>query len=272
MEKKQTWILVNPQWANKEELEYEPSKIELPSTLIYKFRPDNDSTEKIFTEQSLWFSRPSAFNDPFDCNAGIGKFNPQQAREFLITCKKINRQEFFFFDEKAKNMIQEITYNIINKAIDEKSGILCTSRTNNNTLMWSHYAKEHSGICLEFDVGKGFLPSAPNFSPALVVEYNSHRPILNPFAPINEQLLSIIKVKSPEWMYEQEVRFVCMENKKGEDDKGFSCKFNKNSLTKIIFGCKTTQDTIQKYKELCTENGFKNVNFSKMKMDDNAFF
>ena len=38
---------------------------------LYKYRADDEYTEKIFTEKTLWFSHPNAFNDPFDCWANI---------------------------------------------------------------------------------------------------------------------------------------------------------------------------------------------------------
>lgn len=36
--------------------------------------------------------------------------------------------------------------------------VSCFSKSNNNFLMWSHYASRHSGICLEFNLDKGIFP------------------------------------------------------------------------------------------------------------------
>lgn len=40
-------------------------------TKAYKYRPDNDKTQRIITHNELWFSSPVEFNDPYDCNAPI---------------------------------------------------------------------------------------------------------------------------------------------------------------------------------------------------------
>ena len=34
---------------------------------LFKYRPINDFTEKIFTKQELYFASPKDFNDPFEC-------------------------------------------------------------------------------------------------------------------------------------------------------------------------------------------------------------
>jgi len=38
------------------------------------------------------------------------------------------------------------------KALDELAYIKCFSVENNNNLMWSHYAENHTGICVEYDL------------------------------------------------------------------------------------------------------------------------
>lgn len=62
----------------------------------------------------------------------------------------------------------EVTFNFtafksdierLTKKIFENSSTTCFSETNNNFLMWSHYASKHSGICLEFTTEKyGLFP------------------------------------------------------------------------------------------------------------------
>ena len=45
-----------------------------------------------------------------------------------------------------EKMIREFAFEKI-----EDYGIACFTTKNDNTLLWSHYADEHQGICLEFD-------------------------------------------------------------------------------------------------------------------------
>lgn len=40
----------------------------------------------------------------------------------------------------------------------KNSCVACFSKSNNDFLMWSHYASKHSGICLEFNINMGQFP------------------------------------------------------------------------------------------------------------------
>ena len=38
---------------------------------LFKYRADNSFTEKIISDNELYFSNPRIFNDPYDCNTLI---------------------------------------------------------------------------------------------------------------------------------------------------------------------------------------------------------
>ncbi|WP_394389754.1 DUF2971 domain-containing protein [Shewanella woodyi] len=109
--------------------------------------------------------------------------------------------------------------------------VVSLSETNNNLLMWSHYADQHRGIVVEFDASHELFESytpfpVTTFDPDLDADvldheennkrlaikagqlqrmrYNSHRPSLNNFENILEHFL----VKSDEWIYEKEHRII----------------------------------------------------------------
>lgn len=109
--------------------------------------------------------------------------------------------------------------------------VLSLSETNNNLLMWSHYAEQHQGIVIEFDYSVPLFDSYKSFAatkhdPEMDAEvldeeenerrkninagaiqrvrYNSRRPRLNNY----ENLLEHFLVKSEEWIYEKEHRVI----------------------------------------------------------------
>lgn len=109
--------------------------------------------------------------------------------------------------------------------------VISLSETNNNLLMWSHYADQHRGIVVELDMNhelfESYTPypvtrydedldgdvldveenkkrSAINAGVLQRVRYNSHRPSLTKFENILEHFL----VKSDEWIYEKEHRII----------------------------------------------------------------
>jgi hypothetical protein len=44
----------------------------------------------------------------------------------------------------------EIAHSRFLKRLHEEVGVLCFSEKYDNILMWSHYAKSHTGLCVEF--------------------------------------------------------------------------------------------------------------------------
>lgn len=233
---------------------------------LYKYRADDEYTEKIFTEKSLWFSHPSAFNDPFDCWANIQSFDKKSLTKAL---KQRN------LNDKNKSRIIEagmrsFTTLDLKKCIDSvlnQIGVCCFSKTFKSILMWSHYAHFHQGICLEFDILKD-----PNFFCfAMPVNYSNAMPKFNYPIDSDEIIKKVIQPKSAEWKYEEEIRIIKRQSDIECNGKQ-SFAFNPAALKKVIFGCKAHKTDIEKYKNLCKKNGFKHVTFTQMHQKANGSF
>lgn len=134
--------------------------------------------------------------------------------------------------------------------------------------MWSHYSKYHEGICLEFDI----LEDPSFFTLPIPVNYVDTMPIYDHFKEQNKLFKKIIQPKAKEWEYEEEVRVIKTPNDIKQNKGNQAFNFNPNALIKVIFGCKASEDTIAKYKELCQRNGLKYVEFSKMYQKQNGQF
>jgi hypothetical protein len=90
-------------------------------------------------------------------------------------------------------------------------GLYCTSEIPDSILMWSHYADNHRGFCLEFS-GLGSLhPHGSPFPVSWKVEYAEERPLVD----ITETMRDVdtdhivrlgLLTKSKEWAYEREWR------------------------------------------------------------------
>jgi DUF2971 family protein len=103
---------------------------------------------------------------------------------------------------------EEIQKEILSRiqTIDSTYGILSLTTTNNNLLMWAHYADDHRGAVIELELDDKFLyQDGPNRKFARAVKYSRKRARI----PINEDILmEHFFVKSPEWEYEQETRVI----------------------------------------------------------------
>ena len=102
---------------------------------IYKFSPINTYLTKNLINYQIWCSSPISFNDPYDC-----MFNGKTSiHENQIQVKKGN-----------KKLLAEML-NI--EASQMRISCFCdlNKPTTRETLMWSHYADSHKGLCIKFD-------------------------------------------------------------------------------------------------------------------------
>ncbi|GBR14457.1 DUF2971 domain-containing protein [Gluconobacter frateurii] len=115
----------------------------------------------------------------------------------------------------------------------EGIGIFCLSECNSNILMWSHYAENHKGVCLEYSIKE--TPS----NMLEKVEYTDIRPKFEPFGFIPQYkvdkkvdlMRDILSKKAETWSYEKEWRyFVKINNGKR------LVKFLQGTITKVFFG------------------------------------
>lgn len=88
------------------------------------------------------------------------------------------------------------------KETSKRWRIYCLTPLPDSTLMWSHYAENHRGICLEFAVDNEI------FGNAREVAYRSEYPCWLPHDPPDEGMIEVLLTKSDDWKYEKEFRIV----------------------------------------------------------------
>jgi Protein of unknown function (DUF2971). len=235
---------------------------------FHKYRPIDENTESLLKNNEIFFSCPDNFNDPFDCK--LDSFHKGTHSEWV---------DFFcrhkMHPAMAKNLIKE---NLKNGNMKQKrDGILfenktklkgysddgtflracCFSERKDSLLMWSHYAKNHEGICLSFkslSVGEYYLlPLASDYAlPFHEIDYKDIKP-----KPVNlmnrdeEETKSIITdfylTKFTDWHYEREYRLLATIN----DRAGKSTvNFQKDALEGVTFGLKVKPDKAQLIKDI----------------------
>lgn len=159
--------------------------------ILYQYRGNIDNDEglgylsDLLKKGDLKFTRPSEFNDPFDCC-------PTQLGEVPIDA----------FPHAVGDMMNKS----IQSAISMMHGIACFTPHPNKMLMWSHYGDQHRGVCVGFDsnvlLKNPPLNSEGNplYEDIVEVVYSSVRPE----ADCKEQYFQ----KSKEWSYEDERRII----------------------------------------------------------------
>lgn len=230
---------------------------------LYKFR-SLGYLEDILINSHLKFSNPFEFNDPFDNQLPI-KVEFHKTADVvkyvdLYHPNAVDQFKGFLINRILKNpsYYEGVFRDSLKNAIDSK-GICCFCSTPEDITLWSYYADGHKGVCLKFDV----LKDTVFFSIPLTMIYQKEYALYNYCVNQDEILNTLLKTKSLCWQHEKEVRIV-------KKAPSFS-KFNKESLSEIIFGCRCSQETIYKTMALVKNIGYSKIRFSKSTVKESEF-
>jgi hypothetical protein len=210
---------------------------------------------KCLGNNSLYFNSPNNFNDPFDCDVVVNGFQ-KNLRRFLHNINTEKKEQYAVFNKKNTNL--EDLYQAVVEA-KNNLGICCFTKDNSNLLMWAHYADNHKGVCLKFDI----YEDKEIFDDPLTVKYSAYKPLLdaNKLQDI-DHIKNVFTTKSKHWKYEKEIRF--MFNHKGLR------KFKKASLKAIYLGYKLN-DMDKEIIESLLFNGYNKTIKYKADVDEDNF-
>lgn len=152
-------------------------QIDTDAPRLYKYRSLQDLKRflDIIVNKRLYGARYLSLNDPME-----GQF------EFDLNDSFTQPALQQLFDERAKTIICSLSRKCNSKGIP------------NNGILWSMYADEHKGCCIEVEVDD------PDWIKRDVF-YSSLPPIVdNP----NIQVVDILSIKFNQWAYEDEVRYI----------------------------------------------------------------
>lgn len=198
--------------------------------------------EDVLLRSRLWLSSPQDFNDPFDCRA----FVPLE-RDPLVKRSKLDKlirthEPHLGWGARQKKVDWMMSWSpeqwqrdgsaIVNKNSGQL-GISCFTADPKNLLMWSHYAKSHTGFCLQFET----LKHLDVFGRALPVEYTTSYPEFNVFTFTEDDITRFMLSKFKDWKYEKELRITAPDGARKK------LPFNPAALTGIVIGVRTAQDT-----------------------------
>lgn len=225
----------------------------MASNRYHKFVEINKNLIDSLIKGYIYCCKPEKLNDPFDCKLDLKISIEKAIGSVTGTAKKklvtlFNSVEFF----------NDVQINIDNSGI---ASFAYDLRSDSSTLLWSHYANNHRGACLLYEIPEDFILDANNNIVGTArVTYNNN-PLTNfivDFANdprvvakiiMKELLDNIVQLiftsKSPPWSYEGEIRIIRVEHGRLEIPNTF--------LKQICFGLHTTNDDIELMKEIVTK-------------------
>ena len=210
----------------------------------------------------MYFPHRAQLNDPFDCNVDI--FRAVDRAIAQSACKDPENLEQFKNNEAVSHRFSESV---------EKLGIGSFSLTENETLLWSHYANDHRGVALRYDFPLSFLDDEDNILGVFAVSYDANS--ISDWLSENSYLFKenyeefiigllkkILMSKAPAWKYEQEARIVRSEA--GLFD------LPRESLTHVIFGLQTSEQDEELIRNI-VEKYYTSVRFGRAVRADDDF-
>lgn len=189
---------------------------------LYKYLPlggeGRPRVERLLTRGELYWARRSQLNDPFECRARFSlNGNEQEYRRYVLDRLSTH------WPDKNQADVPRIVADLLRKrdseqergklelqfregilsSIDRGLGILSLTDHPDDSLMWSHYADKHSGVCVGFHSN-----DIPSFvCTAWRVVYMDCPPLVEFVkAPERRFYHEILLSKSKAWVYEREWR------------------------------------------------------------------
>lgn len=222
---------------------------------------------------------PVVFNDPYDCDLVIEDSFLQEkaARELYIETieqrKRLTSQEKHLLrtakDWKtalesilqvplsaglATNLMQCVNDSF--QELKRDLRVACFAKNNDSILMWSHYAENHTGFCIEYDFNQS--PLKQHLHP---VQYSKERKFIpgtfanSDGATANQIIYEAVLHKFEGWKYEEEWR--CVFHRQNLNPYPFEIGrylFDvKDCITAVYLGAKVQKKSARKFVHIMRE-------------------
>lgn len=170
--------------------------------VIFKYFRGINRDFHCISSNEMWLSNARNLNDPFDCAY-------LENKRTKSTYDRNTESELALSEFRAQR-IQDI------ESANKQSSVFvsCFSETNDSILMWSHYANDHKGICVGYNLHE--LISRFNCYPVI---YSNRVYVFDNNDSMNSMQSGAL-IKAEKWKYEQEWRVFEIDRKsKGKNGK-----------------------------------------------------
>ena len=252
---------------------------------LYKYRTFDSNSLRALHEELVYYASPGSFNDPLDCRPivaiDIGDSEVEELWSCLFTTLYGERRAAAqlmemgtSFDADDNPIPDSVPFANVAKAmargIDgllarrlEPWGVLSLSSRWDSPLMWSHYADQHRGFCVEFDMATSYCPSvrAVTYSKTRSLKASDlYSWIVKGSESARESAFaSYFFAKAPGWKYEKEWRVL-----RKEDGLG-GAPFE---ISAVYFGVRCETSVMLSIGQLLRDRG---IRFYGMKFSPTSF-
>jgi hypothetical protein len=220
--------------------------------LLYHYQPFNERTadrlERTLRDRTIYMSKPSAFNDPWDCKPWFDARafdDPNERRQYLQWLQRTTEvrpaeAQAMLADPRLMAAAFEAIHLGHVRAIAETYRVYCLLPDATNLLLWAHYADSHKGIALEFDARH------PQIQWAYRVHYRDMYPPVHMYEEDENANLIPLFTKARVWEYEHEYRMISEERQRPQpimlETQDSTLRLEPGALVGIVIGCQCDED------------------------------
>lgn len=179
---------------------------------LYKYFGNNPRNLETIKANKLWYSAPCNFNDIFDCDISVDETAIFNCVLRMTPANMIIRTGSPAWREIQSKMRKETkSLRSTFETMKSKMGVACLSESDDSLLMWAHYANNHRGMCVEYNLME--INKQLNFTPVPII-YSNDRVVFNVLNPdtagddASALFIQSITSKSEDWSYEREWRII----------------------------------------------------------------
>jgi hypothetical protein len=192
---------------------------------LYKYGRLNEHSEALFSTDSIWLSSAAELNDPFECTPSfIFTHEPEKIMAQLIrtirnnnpnlTDKAVDAEAAAIYlngRHQDPEVWESLKIDLIS-TFRHRVGLYCLTERRDSILMWSHYAADHNGYCIEFQA----TDYTPVFGTSQQVSYSTEYPEIDFYnTSIDDKIKLAFLTKCADWNYEKEWRIIDHEHGSG---------------------------------------------------------
>ncbi len=201
-----------------------------------------ENLDNIIRSHRLKLTEAGLSNDPFEMNPS---FDTCEKSPLIMDSHMWNLERCW---EEHKAM--------------EPQTVICLSASLSSVLMWGHYAANHTGVCLAFEIpvseyANCLIANLGKNYPLLPMQYGESRVFAKDYIQLGQHntivyslgslLRKLLSYKPYDWNYEREFRLLVPQNAIDYDSGMMFTSILKDNLSGVILGaqCKQTKTKVR---------------------------
>lgn len=231
---------------------------------LYKYRPFSARARKILVNREVYFASSEQLNDPYDCRISIRQAL-RDAVEAAAWAESRTLRETLERFQKIDHVYERMEEDIRN------AGVFSLAKHPTNAVMWAHYAENHRGFCIGFDLSEKFTThrNAEQIIGTDDVRYTKTNPFKDYFEevaaarqpPTWEEFFPALLsrgmvAKAAAWGYEEEVRVL-------RKNSG-TVSFSPAEVVEIVFGLNMASENRATIRHLLSGDQWRHVHFREI--------